>query len=880
MNSIDERNLAETIERDDSIPASTIGRRASARLQAREPSMTERSDTRSPTVSWSSQLSSRSASTASTALSSVSDNESDAIVGEDDSDLLSLDGNRRGNVKISVERDFDVDRVLAKRVENGVVWYKVRWKPMRLPRIQTELNEEGQWTVEIDNSKWRGVLEVRPVDFFTCEVVWKDSERPVWRLGHAIASIAEWHERNPEDIDANEPQFWLGHKDSGLASSTTRYVVPEHTDFFIHEDEEYFAPKNIDHTKPLLEYCLRRSKLSPSAVRLLNRPIRRLLIFSQRFRDSGKEIEIGRPGTFKALLTYCVGEVREKPCSMCARGNSAFPYCVYFEGVAEGVCVGCVVRGGCETSCESHNSHRAYHDGAKHQSVRHEDVRSSPAGNRDLDVSASLSNARSGITVGGQVGEQVDSEVTGSMPVEDPFEHFFEPASEVASSYDEDFLDPAATTTSNHGDEDLPNAPRFQKPYTRTPTAELYASTPRPPKLLQLVAGGCIVGEHPTMSTRSPTLSQQTAASYVTAAYSTPPTQSQASSERAAEQVPGNQTFERADQERCAPGIQRRIHNPAIPQSGASKMTSTKRMMNLPIRSTPAPRSSSTLRASPADSRVSQTDSAKAPSSVFHTPPQSTVEVQKLGKQGEEPVLPVYGKPDERSATRPDVSSSGRLDRTPDLRLAEKPDAQPVDMPDDGPGKKPEIEQKDGGKKRAAPDHAPEDVTSFKQQEQPAPESDAHQSKRVRHASSSSPRTKSETHSATKILFLNDHLHCTLGRPCIDPIATFADYTPPRTPLVYNDREFEENEATVEEVRYIVSQCQCTNAEILSKLARGSFEKLWRKGELESEDGEEWSVEGNLSGRFWQELNKAVKLVCPVRGKGKGGKKKVVIDLT
>ncbi|PPJ52273.1 hypothetical protein CBER1_10268 [Cercospora berteroae] len=694
-------------------------------------------------------------------LSSLADDESEAIAEEEDIDVLSVDGRRRDGVGSPIQRDFDVEKILDKRVENGVVWYKVRWEPVQVSRLQTELNEEGQWTVEIDGGKWRDFVEIRPVNFSSCEVIWKDSERPVWGLSHAMARIAAWHEKNPEETDANEPKFWLGHR-AGRTTPTIAYGMEADTDIFL--DREFFDQSEVQPA---------RSQENPSS------PIHDDIIGDKNVDDEAVD------GHGDDRLDAPRNEYRLNPTKQSPR-------------------------------TQSHVS------------------------------------------------------MMGNMSVDDLMEDFLESAPAVTNAGDDGFSDTAPDAASDQSDEDQSVAYRFRKPYTRTPTAELYSSTPRPANLSQQAAGECVFGEHFTMPTRSPTLSQHTAASYPTAAYSTPPTQPLTSSERGAGPAPGFLGSKQADEERGVPDNGRRTHGAVMPQSGFYKMTSTKRMMDLPIRATPAPRSSTTMRASTADSRVSQ---ANAPSSVFHTPLQSAMELQKPGEQRQEPMPAPTGQPDRKSAARPDVSSDERSNRTPDPRSAGKPDAKSNAMPDDGPGEEPEIEQKHGGKKRAGPDHAPEDVMSFKKQKQASPESRAHQPK----------RTTSETPSTTTILFVNDHLHCTPGRPCIDPIATFSEYIPPKTPLVYNDREFEENEATVEEVRYVVSQCQCENAEILSKLARGSFEKLWLKGELESEENGEWSAEGNLSGRFWNELNKAVKLVCPVRGMEKRKKrkeKKVVIDLT
>ncbi|GIZ49818.1 hypothetical protein CKM354_001284300 [Cercospora kikuchii] len=773
MNSIEERVLAETIERDDSIPASTKSRRASARLPTRESSMTERSDTRSPTVSWSSQLSSRSASTPSTVLSSLADDESEAIIEEEDIDVLSVDGRRRDGVGSPTQRDFDVERILGKRVENGVVWYKVRWEPVKVSRLQTELDEEGRWTVEIDGGKWRDVVEIRPVNFSNCEVIWKDSERPVWGLSHAMAKIAAWHEKNPEETDANEPKFWLGHR-AGRTTPAIAYGMEADTDIFL--DREFF-----DH----LEAQSARSQENPSSS-----------IHDDITSDKIVDDEV-------------------------------------------------VDEHGDDGPAASSNEYR-------------------------LDATKHLPRTQSRVSM------------MGNMSIDDSMEDFLDSAPAVTNNGDDDCFGIAPDAASDQSDEDQSVAHRFRKPYTRTPTAELYSSTPRPANLSQQIAGECVFDEHATLPTRSSTISQHIAASSPTAAYSTPPTQPLTSLERAAGPVPGIPASKQADKERSVPDIDWRTHGAVMPRPGDHKMMSTERTMDLPIRATPAPRSSSTMRASPAESRVSQADSSKAPSSVFHTPLQSAMELQKPVEQMQELMAAPNGMPNKNSAVRPDVSPDERPNQVPDPKSAGNSDVKSTEMPDGRPDKRPGIEQNHHGKKRAAPDHSPEDVVSFKEQEQSAPGSHAHQPKRTRH--STSPRTKSETPSATKMLFLNDHLYCTPGRPCIDPIATFSEYIPPKTPLVYNDREFEENEATVEEVRYVVSQCQCENAEILSKLARGSFEKLWRKGELESEENEEWSVEGNLSGRFWQELNKAVKLVCPskkeVRKERKGKQRKVVIDLT
>ncbi|KAF2206543.1 hypothetical protein CERZMDRAFT_89170 [Cercospora zeae-maydis SCOH1-5] len=822
MNTIDERNLAPTIERDDSLSAQTIGhaRPAELRLPTVEASITDRSDTRSPTVSWSSQFSGRSTSTRSTALASVFEGGCEADLEEEEeeeeeqeddlTDVFIVDGDRQIRTGNEVQRDFEVQRVLEKRVEKGVVWYRFRWKPTRVANDQVDLNAEGEWTIELGGGKWEDVLHVRAVDKTTCEVAWKDSERPVWQLGRAIAKIAEWHESNPEEIDANEPQFWL-ESAADRTISAIHYQMPADTDFFIGQRTKKLQPKDIDYTMPLLRYCLRGDRLSPHTVRLLNRPVQRPLVFSQDFIDSGKEIDLGRGNTFVALLAYCVGEVRGKSCSSCARGKSAFPFCVYSQGVLEGVCVGCAVRGGgCETRCESHNSHRVYHDGAGL-------VQPGETPTHEIEAEVAV-GVLAGAMVGnpGQdlAGEQLDN-VIGSTPGE--HQEFFDPAA-VAASNDDSFFNSAPDTALDREDEGLLDTHCFQKPYSRIPTEELYSSTPRPL-----------------------TFSQR-------------PTPSAPGDSRGKTMKPANRSRLQSDPVRV------KSPETMMRQAGAVGATSPARTINLVIRPTPAPHSSSTMRGSPVDAGSSHARSEDHSRSTFHTPPRSAADLQQLGGPGHKSSPEPTGKTD--------VEAAGKTDGRSDSKPSIKPGAKPVGQPGAHAGKQ--------GKKRPAPDHASEDATSSEDAQRGSFTLDSHQPKRSR-TTSAPTSTKSEI-STTHSLFPHAHRHCTPGMPCIDPIAGFPEYAGTRPPLVYNDREFEKWEATTDEVRYVVSQCQCENAEILSKLARGSFGKLFQRGD--SELGEKYSMEGELAGRFWKQLNQAVKVACPVREEGKGKGRRRVVDLT
>ncbi|KAM3415092.1 hypothetical protein BST61_g10225 [Cercospora zeina] len=845
MNSIDERHLAPTIEGDDNLPAQSTSHAqpGQIRLPTVEASMTDRSDTRSPTVSWASQRSGRSTSIQSTALSSVSENVSEEDTEEEEkeddlTDAFSVDGDGRISSGNAVQRDFDVESVLEKRVENGVVWYKVRWKPTRVANDQVDLNAEGQWTVELDGGTWGGVFGVRSVDVNTCEVAWQDSERPVWRLGRAMSRIAEWHESNPEELDANEPQFWLGYKTDGMPS-TMSYQMPADTGFFIGQRRRKFQPVNIDYTMPLLKYCLRRATLSPHAVRLLNSPVQRPLVFSRDFIDSGKEIDLRRANTFKALLAYCVGEARGKSCSRCASGKSAFPACVYHGGVLEGVCAGCAVRGGgCETSCECHNSHRIYHDGAGSHFVRPEETSTPEIDNEAADGVLTGNGAENS----GQDPTCAQSEnMTRSTPGGD--QGFLDPAPAAASDGDEYFFDSAPDTAPDHEDEGLPDVHRFHKPYPRTLTEELYSSTPRPLNVSQAGGFDRLVDDR---STR-PTSLQQITASRAPETYSTPPTQPLQSSQRQTPEAPsdsGDERLESASQSRFQ-SDSGRIKSPEvfIRKAGAFGATSPTRTISLVIRSTPAPHSSSTVRGSLIDASSSQAGSEDDSRLAFHTPPRSAIELQQL--------------------------EGPRLAFLPVPKASIKPDAKPVGKQD--------ADRKQQGKKRSAPDPAQEGAKSSEGAKQGSSNRDSHQPKRTR-TISASLSTKSEVSSTTQSLFLNAHRRCTPGKPCLDPIAGFPGYAGSRPPLVYNDREFEKWEATIDEVRYVVSQCQCENAEILSKLARGSFGKLFQRGDLEL--GERYSMEGELAGRFWRQLNQAVQVACPVREKGKGKGRKKVVDLT
>lgn len=127
--------------------------------------------------------------------------------------------------------------------------------------------------------------------------------------------------------------------------------------------------------------------------------------------------------------------------------------------------------------------------------------------------------------------------------------------------------------------------------------------------------------------------------------------------------------------------------------------------------------------------------------------------------------------------------------------------------------------------------------------------------------------------------FRSVHPNCQPLQRCMDPLIGQPSYASGPI-LVYNDQTFAKDEASPDEVRYIISQCNCDNAETLFNLAKDSFALRFANGQ--EEDLSEYTWEGELAGRFWQQLNGAV-VMCPPRGrkaKKKLRNKEEVVDLT
>ncbi|KAI5357234.1 hypothetical protein Slin14017_G122430 [Septoria linicola] len=713
MATIDERYLAETIERD--------------------------ADT-SVTSSW---VSGRSSVSVGTDIRS-----SPSMLEDDEAELSEVDeeddvGKPAQMGVLSLERSFEVDQILGRKFEDSIVLYKVKWRPSIVRNDRIRQNDDESWVVDIDGGRWDDVSEVNIVNSFEREVVWKDSWRPVWMLGGAMEAIAAWHIRNPDQeiiLDFRTPAFWKLHKPEAPLLPL-EYQMPADTDVFMGPRSEYFQPKDIDHTMPLLRYSRRRAKekpLTPDALALLNRPVRRPLIFSKQFIEAGKAIQIGRPTTFMALLAYCVGQAIPDPCSSCTNGKSPVPKCVSVDSHFRGACVGCAILGNV-SSCESHLSHREYERGD-----RLETYDSHGGGLRASQQAAALRD----------------------------------------DLYLDDFINDV-----------------LQRDFGT-------ASPPAPAQQCSL----------------SPGLDNNATASPVQ-------------------------------------------HDPSNQQSNGDM----RRASNTDLRASVTPTDDSLYCATPkrhttdplADVRKDlelQTaqQQSKRPSEAFKS-------YASKGFEEERKDWPRTETPAMTLAFRPGPSSSSPLVQASDKKPCPSPGESSVSSMTSSRSSK--REQVHSPEAESSADEKP----SFKRWRR---NKHREQSKNKRARTQSQQEIKPEPEAR----FRSAHPNCQPLQRCRDPLMGQPAYANGPI-LVFNDQAFAKDEASPEEVRYVISQCNCDNAETLFNLAKDSFDLRFANGD--GAELSEYTWEGELAGRFWQQLNSAI-VMCPPRGRKKKmkGRSKQVVDLT
>ncbi|KXS96591.1 hypothetical protein AC578_11133 [Pseudocercospora eumusae] len=261
-----------------------------------------------------------------------------------------------------IETDFGIATILERKTKFGLDWYRVKWQPTDVRADQVH-EENGVTVVEIDGVRYGEVEEIWRLEgdaggAGTVTVVWRESWKPVWRLGRALASVAEYYERHPDqdEVRSLAPRFWNWYE---LNPERLRVQIEAMSWAEVELNGTDFQPEHIDYTKPLMKLCSRLLKQKPQPwVRLLNMPVMRLLRFTDEWIERG-HFHIERVANLKAMLVHCVGTEKVDRCTTCADLEVPFPLCVVDDAEFRGACTNCVVLGaGREQRCEWHHGIR------------------------------------------------------------------------------------------------------------------------------------------------------------------------------------------------------------------------------------------------------------------------------------------------------------------------------------------------------------------------------------------------------------------------------------------------------------------------------------------------------------------------------------------
>ncbi|KAF7184904.1 hypothetical protein HII31_13760 [Pseudocercospora fuligena] len=264
-----------------------------------------------------------------------------------------------------IETDFGVTTILARRTEQELDSYLVKWQPTDVRADQVH-EENGDTVVEIDGVRYGEVEEIWGLEDHaneadTVTVVWRESWRTVWRLGRALGCVAEYYKKHPDQDEVRnlQPRFWNWYQ---LDPEKLRIQIEAMSWAEVELNGTDFQPEDIDYTKPLMKLCNRllKQKLYPW-VRLLNMPVMRLLRFTDQWIERG-HFHIERVSNLRAMLVHCVGTRKVDRCTACADPELGVPFegCVVDDAEFRGACTNCVVLGGGrEQRCEWHHGIRS-----------------------------------------------------------------------------------------------------------------------------------------------------------------------------------------------------------------------------------------------------------------------------------------------------------------------------------------------------------------------------------------------------------------------------------------------------------------------------------------------------------------------------------------